>query len=206
MKTKLLVLVALAIALAGALALRRNNAPRSEPAAKSEVRAENHPASATPAATMPPASKPVMEVPPAPEPPAAMVHTDAAPAVATTKAAKTNGPAAKAGKQPLQDPLARDALGMVGADPEAEEYWMEAIFDRSLPDQEREDLMEDLNEVGLSDPKNPSPEDLQLIAARIPIIEAVAQDAAGRGDTFMIEHLGEAYKDLIGMLNGQPPP
>jgi hypothetical protein len=108
-------------------------------------------------------------------------------------------------KEPLVDPTARAALSLVGADVEAEGYWMDAIFDSSLPDQEREDLREDLNEEGLSDPRHPTAEDLQLVAARIPIIEQAALGAAQQGDTFMLEHLGEAYKDLIGLLNGQPP-
>src|SRR6185312_13641400 len=49
------------------------------------------------------------------------------------------------GKQPLQDPDAREALALVGTDPAAEQYWLDAIFDTNLPDGEREDLMEDLN-------------------------------------------------------------
>ena len=102
---------------------------------------------------------------------------------------------------PLQDPVAREALSLVGADPDAEQYWAAAIFDPSLPDQEREDLMEDLNEDGLSDPQHPGPQDLPLIVNRLRIISELAPYA----DDFMLEHLGEAYKDLVGLLNGQPP-
>jgi hypothetical protein len=95
-------------------------------------------------------------------------------------------------KEPLHDPDARDALALVGVDPEAEQYWLDAIYDTSLPDNEREDLMEDLNEVGFADPKNLTSDDLALIASRLRLIE----DIAPYTDPFMAEHLKEAYKDL----------
>ena len=100
-----------------------------------------------------------------------------------------------------QDPLARVALGFVGADPDAESYWVDAIFDPNLSNREREDLMEDLNEVGLSNPRQPAPEDFPLIMNRIALIEQIVPYA----DPFMQEHLGEAYKDLVGLLDGRPP-
>jgi hypothetical protein len=103
-------------------------------------------------------------------------------------------------KPPLQDPDARAAMSLVGADPTAEKYWLAAIFDPRLPDQEREDLMEDLNEDGLSDPKHPGPEDMPLIVNRLRIIEEVVPYA----DPFMQRHLFEAYKDLSRLLAGQP--
>ena len=110
----------------------------------------------------------------------------------------SSAPHAK-GKKPVQDPAARVALSLVGADPDAEAYWMSAISDPNLPDQEREDLMEDLNEDGLSDPKHPGSADLPLILNRIALIEEIAPTA----DPFMQEHLGEAYKDLNDMLAGK---
>ena len=116
--------------------------------------------------------------------------------VSTTPAAKKSAKP----KEPIQDPDARAALGLVGVDPAAEAYWLSAISNPSLPDQEREDLMEDLNEDGLSDPKHPGPEDLPLIVNRLVIIEEIAPTA----DPFMQEHLGEAYKDLKNLLAGKP--
>ena len=86
-------------------------------------------------------------------------------------------------------------MALVGADPEAEAYWLEAIYDSSLPDAEREGLIEDLNEEGLSDHKRPSPEDLPLIMNRIAIIEEIVPHA----DDFMLPHLREAYKDLLNL-------
>ena len=98
-------------------------------------------------------------------------------------------------KPPLQDPTARYAMIFVGEDPEAEAYWLNAIFDPNLPNSEREDLMEDLNEEGLSDHQRPSPEDFPLIMNRLALIEEIAPDA----DDFMLPHLAEAYKDLVNL-------
>jgi hypothetical protein len=114
------------------------------------------------------------------------------------KAPTTAGvtPAPRSGKPPIQDPMARAALAYVGADPEAELYWYEAINDPALPAQERQDLIEDLNEDGLSDPHNPTMEDLPLILSRIQLIEEVVWDAMDEvnADAFL-----EAYKDLVNL-------
>ncbi len=166
----------------------------------------------TPQAVTPPQPTPAVQVattPPVPEvappenpQPAKPVAVEA-PAV-KPKAPKTalNQPSLKPPKEPLHDPDARDALALVGLDPQAEQYWLQAIFDTSLPDKEREDLMEDLNEVGFADPKNLSPDDLPLIASRLQIIEQLEPNV----DPFMKQHLDEAYKDLqnmYGQVTGQ---
>jgi hypothetical protein len=104
-------------------------------------------------------------------------------------------PGAKPPKEPLHDPDARDALALVGVDPTAEQYWLEAIYDSSLPDNEREDLMEDLNETGFADPKNLTANDLPLIMNRLFIIDSLLSDV----DDFMLPHLQEAQKDLVNM-------
>lgn len=96
-------------------------------------------------------------------------------------------------KAPLQDPLAREALAFVGADPIAEEYWFTAVNDPNLPAQERQDLIEDLNEDGLSDPKRPGPEELPLILNRLVLIERITPTAP---DQVNADALQEAYKDL----------
>lgn len=113
------------------------------------------------------------------------------------------------GDQPLvingyevQDPLARAALNSVGKDPAANAYWVSAINDPSLPSEERKDLIEDLNEDGLSDPHNPGPQDMPLIAARIRLIESLAPSAMDQVDA---KAFAEAEKDLTGMMNGQIP-
>jgi len=114
---------------------------------------------------------------------------------------KPSAPSANPPEEPLHDPVAREALAFVGMDPEAEQYWLDAIFDSSLPDKEREDLMEDLNETGFADPKNLTVDDLLLIMNRLQIIDAVLPDA----DDFMADHLLEAQKDLVNMVAGVEP-
>lgn len=99
-------------------------------------------------------------------------------------------------KEPLNDPIAREALSLVGLDPEAEAYWFEAINDLSLPPNERQDLIEDLNEEGLSDPKHPTINDLPLILSRLDLIEAIGPDAA---DEVNADAFDEAYKDLLNL-------
>jgi hypothetical protein len=142
--------------------------------------------------------------PPAPEiaPPQESLSPTVEPVkpVAVRSKAKTqkiaqNQPSQKTPKEPLHDPDARDALALVGLDQQAEQYWLQAIFDTNLPDKEREDLMEDLNEVGFADPKNLTSDDLPLIASRLNLIEQIGSNV----DPFMKEHLDEAYKDLSNM-------
>lgn len=120
---------------------------------------------------------------------------------ASAAGAKTQKtPGAKQGSspapEPLQDPAARVALAFVGADPDAETYWYAAINDPGLSAHERQDLIEDLNEDGLSDPQNPTVEDLPLILNRLQLIEAVASDAM---DEVNADAFQEAYKDLVNL-------
>ena len=108
-------------------------------------------------------------------------------------------PPAKA-KAPLQDPDARAALSLVGADPAAEQYWASAINNPDLPAGERKDLIEDLNEDGLSDPHHPGPQDMPLIWNRIQIIEELAPNAM---DQVNADAFAEAYKDLVNLASGK---
>ena len=149
-----------------------------------------------PAIAPPPsAPAPVAAPPPAP---ARTLADQALPSAAkpevTREVAPPAAPAQKP-KEPLRDPDARAALSLVGIDPEAEAYWIGAIFDSSLPEQEREDLMEDLNEEGLSDPKHPGPQDVPLILNRLVLLDDIGIHA----DEFMLTHLAEAYKDLVNL-------
>jgi hypothetical protein len=95
-----------------------------------------------------------------------------------------------------KDPLAREALAWVGFDPDAEAYWIGAINDPSLSAHERQDLIEDLNEDGLSDPKHPTLEDLPVIVNRLELIEGLAPGAM---DQVNADAFQEAYKDLINL-------
>jgi hypothetical protein len=145
----------------------------------------------------PPTSTPQAE-PVKSEAPAAAGTSEkkAAPAQGKAPQAAGSAPSQRSGKPPIQDPTARAALSYVGADPDAELYWYQAINDPSLGPQERQDLIEDLNEDGLSDPHNPTAEDLPLILNRIQIIEEVVWDAMDdvNADAFL-----EAYKDLVNL-------
>jgi hypothetical protein len=145
---------------------------------------------------------------PAATPAPVEAHAPAAPAPKPAKIpARNNAPNQTPGnpgrqKPPIQDPDARAALSFVGVDPEAEGYWASAINDANLPAEERKDLIEDLNEDGLSDPHHPGPEDMPVIASRIALIEELASYAM---DKVNADAFAEAYKDLVGLLNGQEP-
>ncbi len=106
----------------------------------------------------------------------------------------------------MVDPEARVALELVGVDPAAEAYWLDAINDPSLPPNERQDLIEDLNEVGLSDPQHPAPEDLPVILSRLALLDQLpAMDQVNSAA------MDEAYKDLENLADiasgtgGHPP-
>ena len=101
-------------------------------------------------------------------------------------------------KEALKDPTARLALAWVGTDPAAEAYWYEAINDPNLPPNERKDLIEDLNEDGLADPKHPTADDLPLIVRRLSIIETAGPAAM---DQVNADAFQEAYKDLVNLAN-----
>jgi hypothetical protein len=102
----------------------------------------------------------------------------------------------------VQDPMARVALQFVGSDPNADAYWVSAINDSTVPPEERKDLIEDLNEDGLSDPHHPSANDMPLIMSRMQLIEQLAPTAMDDVDR---KAFSEAYKDLKDLLNGQDP-
>src|SRR6267142_1694535 len=94
-------------------------------------------------------------------------------------------------------PVARLALGYVGADPQAEEVWYAAINDPNMPPKARQDLIEDLNEEGFADPRHVTEDDLPLIYSRLALLEQVGPDAM---DDVNAAAFAEAYKDLMNML------
>lgn len=98
----------------------------------------------------------------------------------------------------IEAPMEREALRLVGIDPGAEQVWLMAINDPTVPEDMRKDLIEDLNEEGFPDPKNLTPDDAPLILSRLELIEQIAPEAMDEVNdaAFM-----EAYKDLINMLN-----
>jgi hypothetical protein len=94
--------------------------------------------------------------------------------------------------------VAREALGYVGADPQAEGVWMLAINDPSLSANQRQDLIEDLNEQGFADPENVTPDELPLVMGRMALIEQLAPDAMDDVNAAAFE---EAYKDLFNIAH-----
>jgi hypothetical protein len=111
---------------------------------------------------------------------------------ASAPAAPDPQPAAPA----IPEAVAREALSFVGADAEAEAIWLKAINDPNLSVNARKNLIEDLNEDGFSDPKNPTEDDLPLIWSRIQLIEELAPDAMDQANA---DAFAEAYKDLVNM-------
>ena len=99
-------------------------------------------------------------------------------------------------KTPAQDPMARVALSYVGTDSDANALWMDAINNPKLSAKERKNLIEDLNEDGLSNPKHPQIIDVPLIASRLQLIEQLRPDAM---DDVNARAFDEAHKDLTKM-------
>jgi hypothetical protein len=133
-------------------------------------------------AGIPDASKPT-EQPQQTAPAPASATAPASPAQAASDNADEGGKAEKPAtaqkdskpkdEKVFQDPLSRAALSLVGVDSDAEEYWLGAVFDPGLPKSERQDLIDDLNEEGLSDPKHPTEEDLPMLYARLEMLESL---------------------------------
>jgi hypothetical protein len=103
-------------------------------------------------------------------------------------------------KQEIQDPAARDALSLVGADPQAEAYWLKAINNPNLPADERRELIEDLNQDGFPDKKHLTANDLPLILNRLALLEKL--DAMDDVNAAAIQ---EAHKDLVKMRDRLRP-
>ena len=194
MKTKPIFLALLAVVVAGKIGVvlvahRHRAEPSSTQTAAIPTTIETAVPAET-AAAAPPVSAPekIAEV---------SLPQKKSPAVSAAKKQNSNsGPKLK---EPIQDPDARAALSLVGADPAAEQYWTTAINDPNLPANERKDLIEDLNEDGLSDPKHPGSQDLLLILSRIQLIEQLAPASM---DQVNADAFHEAYKDLVNLASG----
>ncbi len=98
----------------------------------------------------------------------------------------------------VKEQRGRIALGMIGRDPEADEVWIEIINDPSVSENARSNLIEDLNEDGLSNPRNPTLDDLPLIQYRIELIEDLLPYAM---DEVNSDAFKEARKDLVNMAD-----
>jgi hypothetical protein len=92
---------------------------------------------------------------------------------------------------------ARTALGMIGHDPDADEVWIRIINDPSLSANSRSNLIEDLNEDGLSY-RNLTLDDLPVIEYRLELIEDLLPYAM---DEVNSDAFKEARKDLVNMAD-----
>ncbi len=100
-----------------------------------------------------------------------------------------------------KEPLARVALAYVGTSEQALDLFHTALVDPTmLPDQTR-NLVEDLNDDGLSNRSAPTPEDLKIIANRYALTQAYLQEDYVRNDKILNAAFLEADKDLRAMLD-----
>jgi len=99
-----------------------------------------------------------------------------------------------------KESLARLALAYVGANDQAVELFHDAVLDPTLkPDQTR-NLIEDLNQDGLSNRKNLSPADLDIVAKRYTLTQAYLQQDYVINNKTLNAAFREADKDLANML------
>lgn len=99
-----------------------------------------------------------------------------------------------------KEPLARLALAFVGSNRQAEQLFHTAVLDGALTPDARRNLIEDLNQDGLSSKRNLSPEDLSLVTARYRLTQTYLQQDYVQGDRMLLEAFKEADKDLRNML------
>ena len=203
---KVCVLLAFAVIVVGIAAIRLGLNQSPEPTNRESAGAlgQSGPATATANPATPEGTADVRPEADPIQPPSSLSSPDVM-SGGNSKAPEEATPPAK-GKEPLKDPVARVALAFVGADPEAEAYWCEAINDPGLSGHERSDLIEDLNEDGLSDPKHPTLDDFPLILNRLVLIQELAPHAM---DQVNLDAFDEAYKDLLNLADvalggGQP--
>ncbi len=97
---------------------------------------------------------------------------------------------------------AREALKTVGVDPAADKVWMAAINNPKIAKDDRESLIEDLNEVGFKDPEKPTLADMPKIKARLALIDQLAPKAI---DDTNRAAFAEARKDLVDMAGKAKP-
>jgi len=93
-----------------------------------------------------------------------------------------------------KEPFARVALNYVGADTQADDFYVRAINDMTLSASHRKNLIEDLNY--LPDKRKMSPSDLPLVDNRIAIIEDLLPQTS---DPVNAAALREAHNDLVNM-------
>lgn len=97
----------------------------------------------------------------------------------------------------VKEQRGRTALGMIGHDPDADDAWISIINDPSVSANARSNLIEDLNEDGLSY-RNLTMDDLPVIEYRLELIEDLLPYAM---DQVNEDAFKEARKDLENMAD-----
>ena len=92
------------------------------------------------------------------------------------------------------------ALSYVGASEQAGQLFHTAINDTTLKPDHRRELVEDLNQDGLSNKKAPSPADLQTVANRYTLTQTYLQQDYVQNDPVLTKAFREANKDLGKLL------
>ena len=95
-----------------------------------------------------------------------------------------------------KEPLVRYALTYAGENAQATEFWHDAINDPNFPHGSRRELIEDLNQDGFQNERNPTAHDRPLIAARLALIEKYYNETK---DPAIRDAWHEAGKDLKHM-------
>ncbi len=95
-----------------------------------------------------------------------------------------------------KEPLVRYALSFAGADEQATAFWHKAITDPALPFGQRRELIEDLNQDGFQNEKNPTARDAQLIAQRLALVDQLHNEI---DNPVLKDAWREAGKDLQNM-------
>jgi len=137
---------------------------------------------------------------PAPEPVSPPTSPDADQSNTTVQAELAAAPLdqdPRSNDPAVKEQRGRAALAMIGHNPEADEVWIGIINDPSVSANARSNLIEDLNEDGLSY-RNLTMDDLPVIKYRIELIEELKPYAM---DKVNADAFDEARKDLVNMAN-----
>ena len=138
--------------------------------------------------------------PPAPEPVSPPKSLDAGQSNTAAQAEPAAAPSdqdQRSNDPAVKEQRGRTALGLIGRNPEADEVWIQTINDPSLSANARQNLIEDLNEDGLSY-RNLTSDDLPVIKYRIELVEGLRPYAMDKTNADAFQ---EAHKDLVNMAN-----
>lgn len=106
----------------------------------------------------------------------------------------------------VKEPLVRSALAFVGVNDQALQVFGQAVRDPALQGEVIRNLVEDLNQDGIRNEKQPTPEDLKLIANRYALTQRYLQQDFVLNNKALLEGFREADKDLRNMLQRAAAP